>query len=88
MAGHSVVAARRGIKPIPFGIGERLDGLMLTGSALRVSDRRERRGDDEGGGKSNKGLGEHCDSPAVVHTDIGVTASSLIERAWKIVRMS
>src|SRR5687767_8815664 len=34
---------------------------MLTGSALGVRDRRERCGDDEGGGKSNEGLGEHRD---------------------------
>src|SRR6187455_3332719 len=54
--GHTVVAARSGIKPIPFGVGERLDGLVLTGRALRIGDRRERRGDDKRSGGGDDGL--------------------------------
>ena len=52
-------APLRYFEPIPFGICERLDGFLLTGSALGIRDRHERRGDDERGGKSNHGLHEH-----------------------------
>jgi hypothetical protein len=70
VAGHTAVATFRDFEPIPFGIGERLDGLVLTGGALRIRDRRERCSQDESGSKSDDGLREHCHVPLWSHTPI------------------
>jgi hypothetical protein len=88
VAGHAVVASFRDLEPIPFGFGERLDGLLLTGGALRIRNRRERRGDDERGGKSDDGLGEHGPVSTVGSHPVGVAASSSKAHAREIMRTS
>ena len=65
VARHTAVAPLRDFEPIPLGIGER-DDLLLAGRALRIRDRRERRGENEGGGSGQNGLRDHCPVSSVV----------------------
>jgi hypothetical protein len=57
VARHTVVATLRDCEPIPLGIG---DGRLLPRRALRIRDRRERRGENECRGGGQNGLRDHC----------------------------